>query len=196
MVVRGVSRGIRRVLEFSVVSGLALGAPAVAEPPVEAAETRSSPAPAEDAAPSVGLDALLRLPPPTAMPKSPEKGGGGPGEWRARFAAARGDLEAAEKALADAQGELEKLASDQESWQVSAPGGQAGADTGPLSYSLRQEIRRQREAVERASREFDDRGEPRRRSRGVDAGAVRRGPGLRTRLLIRRPSRRASVERR
>jgi hypothetical protein len=156
MVVRGVSRGIRRVLEFSVVSGLALGAPAVAEPPVEAAETRSSPAPAEDAAPSVGLDALLRLPPPTAMPKSPEKGGGGPGEWRARFAAARGDLEAAEKALADAQGELEKLASDQESWQVSAPGGQAGADTGPLSYSLRQEIRRQREAVERASREFDE----------------------------------------
>ena len=54
-----------------------------------------------------------------------------------------------EAKLAGAQAELEKLAAGSESWQVAAPGGAtAGSDTGPLSFSLRQEIRRSREELD------------------------------------------------
>ena len=86
----------------------------------------------------------------------PQRAGDGPNEWRARFLSARGELESAEAALADAQAELEKLASGRESWQVAAPGAPAGSDMGPLSFGLRQEIRRQREAVEHAQHELDE----------------------------------------
>jgi multidrug efflux pump subunit AcrA (membrane-fusion protein) len=72
-------------------------------------------------------------------------------EWIDRFEKARAEVEVAETQLAEAQGELETLASNTESWQVSAPGVQsATAETGPLSFGLRQEIRRSREELERA----------------------------------------------
>lgn len=137
----------------SALSGCLAAGAALAEPP-SAPEKGEAPR-AEDAAP-VGLDALLRLPAPSAPDAEQRKGGEGPQEWRARFSRAREELATAEQALAEAQQKLESLASDRESWQVAAPGAKAGTDTGPLSFGLRQEIRRQREAVERAQRELDE----------------------------------------
>jgi hypothetical protein len=126
-----------------------------AEPEASGAPPPS--APVEDAAPvaPVGLDALLKLPSGAPAAQS-QRSGEGPDEWRARFAEARGELSAAEAALTGAQEQLEQLASGRESWQVAAPGAQPGSETGPLSFGLRQEIRRQREAVERAQRRLDE----------------------------------------
>jgi hypothetical protein len=104
-------------------------------------------------APPVGLDALLKLPSDTAPPTvQPSRGGYTRQEWRERFATARGELSQAERRLADAQEELGELASGTSSWQVAAPGGAAGAsgENGPLSYSLREQIRRSREEIEAA----------------------------------------------
>lgn len=111
--------------------------------------------PARDASPQpVGLDALLKLPSETPTPTGePELGGATRKEWAHRFDRARADLEAAEARLAGAQAELEKLAAGSESWQVGAPGAQAAsAETGPLSFGLRQQIRRSREEIEQAER--------------------------------------------
>jgi hypothetical protein len=150
--------GLRVALLLSALGATLAGLPLRAEPEAEAADPAPARAPLEDAAPKapVGLDALLKLPPSGPPPEAPQRGGGGPDEWRARFAAARGELEAAESALAEAQQKLGALASNRDSWQVAAPGAQAGSDTGPLSFSMRQEIRRQREEVERAQRELDE----------------------------------------
>jgi len=146
-------------LAVSALSGLLLAQPARAEPDDPPATSGSAPRPAavEDAAPvpPIGLDALLKLP-SGAPARETQRSGEGPNEWRARFAVARGELTAAENALASAQQQLEELASGRESWQVAAPGAQAGSDTGPLSFGLRQEIRRQREAVDRAQRQLDE----------------------------------------
>jgi hypothetical protein len=157
MGIGGVLRGARMALAISVVSGSLVAAVALAEPDADPQDARP-PAPVEDASPvpQVGLDALLRLPPSGAASAPPKRSGEGANEWRARFAAARGELESAEAALAKAQAELESMASGRESWQVTAPGAPAGSEAGPVSFSLRQEIRRQREAVEHAQRELDE----------------------------------------
>jgi hypothetical protein len=154
-----VFRVLRVGLALSFLGGSLPGSPGLAEPgePTRAAGEAPSKAPVEDAAPvpPVGLDALLKLPAGAPAPEG-QRTGDGPEEWRARFATARGELASAEAALADAQQQLEQLASGGGSWQVAAPGAQAGSDTGPLSFGLRQEIRRQREAVERAQRQLDE----------------------------------------
>lgn len=100
----------------------------------------------------VGLDSLLRLPSETDPVRQPEAGGVTRERWEARFDRARADVREAERALEAAQAELEDLASDSEAWQMAAPGANPTAENSPLSYKLRQEIRRQREAVERAER--------------------------------------------
>ena len=100
--------------------------------------------------PPVALDALFKL--PNRVPKldAPERGGATQREWLERFDVARADLARAEAKLAATQAELERLASSSQSWQVAAPGGQGGGETGPLSFRLRQQIRGDREEVERA----------------------------------------------
>jgi hypothetical protein len=66
------------------------------------------------------------------------------------------DLATARERLASAQTQLGELAANTESWQVTAPGAAAGASTenGPLSYSLRQEIRRARDDIARAEQAY------------------------------------------
>ena len=65
---------------------------------------------------------------------------------------ARADLELAREELAASQAELGELAVDGNAWQMAPPGGKANAENSPLSYKLRQDIRRQREDVEQAER--------------------------------------------
>ena len=84
-------------------------------------------------------------------------GGATRSEWIARFDQSRQDLAQAEERLATARQELETLASGNSTWQVAAPGGSAGSgDNGPLSFSLRQEIRRHREDIASAQQVIDE----------------------------------------
>jgi hypothetical protein len=104
-----------------------------------------SPAPVE-------LDRLLKLPDSLEI-ETPRRGGATRNEWRARFAEVRGGLDMARAALESAQAELEALAGDKDNWQMGAPGVQAvDPENSPVSYRLRQEIRRQRDEVERFER--------------------------------------------
>ncbi|HEY5656867.1 MAG TPA: hypothetical protein VIY27_03670 [Myxococcota bacterium] len=110
-------------------------------------------APATDAVPSpVGLDALLRLPSQAPTPEADPAQALTRKDWEARFAAAREDVASARAALAASQAELEKLASGNAAWQMAPPGASANAENSPVSFKLRQDIRRQREDVERAER--------------------------------------------
>jgi hypothetical protein len=106
----------------------------------------------------VPLDALLRLPSGAApATEQPTRGGVTRREWEERFASARADIAAAKERLATAQAQLGELAADTESWQVAAPGPAGGArENGPLSYSLRQEIRRAREDIASAEQAWHE----------------------------------------
>jgi hypothetical protein len=119
------------------------------------------PALAEDAPspPIVDLDRLLVL--PDSLDLEPEtRGGATKAEWRARFQSAREDFAAARAALAKTQTKLEDVASGTSSWKMGAPGlgvtdlG-ATADS-PLDYSLSNEMRRNREEVERSERRLTE----------------------------------------
>src|SRR5262245_7349437 len=116
-----------------VLAGAALADPAAAPPPPE-----------QGKAPAVGLDSLLKLPPAGSVHEA-RAGGATRQEWEQRFATARGDVEAAQTAIDKAQKELGELARGTENWQMSAPGAQAAnAENSPVSYRLRQELRKQR----------------------------------------------------
>jgi hypothetical protein len=107
---------------------------------------------------NVGLDSLLRLP-PNIDPEPARTGGATRQEWEQRFANARGDLKTAQDALDKAQQDLTKLAEGKEAWQMSAPGlGQAAqsGENSPMSFKLRQEIRRQREEVASAEKRLNE----------------------------------------
>jgi hypothetical protein len=105
-----------------------------------------------EAAPAVELDRLYRL------PDSVDTGGERLGsatrtEWRARFASALAERAAAQAALEEAQKELGEAADGADPWQIAPPGVQTtGASEAPVSYQLRQEVRRQREEVDRSER--------------------------------------------
>ncbi|HVH20778.1 MAG TPA: hypothetical protein VNF72_20995 [Myxococcota bacterium] len=107
-------------------------------------------------APAVGLDSLLKLPPSGASPGEARAGGVTRQEWEQRFAIARGDVAAAQGAIDKAQQELGTLAKGTENWQMSAPGAQANAENSPMSYRLRQELRKQREELSAAERRLTD----------------------------------------
>jgi hypothetical protein len=109
---------------------------------------------ATDPAPSsqVGLDALLRLPAQSPTPAREPAGLSDRKEWEARFEAARAELEAARAALAASQAELGELASGGNAWQMAPPGAGANAENSPVSFKLRQDIRRQRGEVAEAER--------------------------------------------
>lgn len=107
--------------------------------------------------PPVALDALFKLPSRTPQIDAPERGGATQREWIERFDVARSDLTRAKARLEATQAELERLAAATQTWQVAAPGGAAGGgDTGPLSFRLRQQIRRDREEVETAERNLTE----------------------------------------
>jgi hypothetical protein len=119
------------------------------------------PALAEDSPPPpiVDLDQLLQL--PDSLELEPEvRGGATKAEWRARFQSAREDLAAARSALAKTQAKLEEVASGTSAWKMGAPGLGAvdlGANSeAPLDYSLSNEMRRNREEVERSERRLTE----------------------------------------
>ena len=48
------------------------------------------------------------------------------------------------------------MARGTDNWQMAAPGAKAGTETSPMSYRLRQELRRQREELASAERRLTD----------------------------------------
>ncbi len=116
------------------------------------AEDASSPA-------IVGLDRLLIL--PDSLDLEPEaRGGATKAEWRSRFQSAREDVAAAGAALAKTQAKLEEVAGGASSWKMGAPGlGMSNVDAAadaPLDYSLSNEMRRNREELERSERRLTE----------------------------------------
>jgi hypothetical protein len=106
--------------------------------------------------PAVGLDQLLKLPPIVEVPRE-QIGSATRGQWRARFASARAEHEAARTGLEAVQKQLGTAAEDTEAWQIAPPGsGTAGASEAPVDYQLKQEMRRQREDLARAERHLQD----------------------------------------
>lgn len=115
---------------------------------------------AEAPAPSVPLDRLLEVPRDVEV-STRRQGGASRDEWRARFAEVRTQRAQAQAALEAAQKELEGIAADTSQWQMTAPGlggvqAASGGEQGPLSYRLKQEIRRQREEIERADQRLQE----------------------------------------
>ena len=107
----------------------------------------------------VPLDRLLKLPAAPGTTGGETRAGSTRGEWLARFESARQDLEAARAALEATRGQIEDKASDESAWRMGAPG--LGGATGnaadaPLDYKLTQDLRRNREEVERAERQLQD----------------------------------------
>ena len=105
-----------------------------------------------DGLPPVRLERLYQLPSQT-IPRAPQNSPAALDreEWVERFRLAHSELDLATLELRAAQEELEGMAAVGESWQLAAPGASAGAENSPVSYRLRQEIRRHRES-QRAAR--------------------------------------------
>ena len=131
-------RGGLAALALALCQGLAAGG---AEPEAEST-----------APPAVDLDRLLQLPASVEVPRE-QIGSATKSQWRARFASARAEHEAARTGLEAAQQKLGTLAGSSEAWQMAVPGaGVAGASDAPLDYQLTQELRRQREDLARSER--------------------------------------------
>ena len=74
-------------------------------------------------------------------------------QWRARFASARAEHEAAQAGLEAAQKKLGTVAEGSEAWQMAPPGVGIGGPLGsPVDYQLKQELRRQREDLTRSEK--------------------------------------------
>lgn len=99
-------------------------------------------------APKVDLGRLLKLPDSYAKPTESRRGMGR-SEWEVRFESVRLELAESQAALEAAQTELGNAAGDSSQWSVAAPGTSPNPENTPLSYKLRQEIRRNREIIER-----------------------------------------------
>ncbi|MGI9431971.1 MAG: hypothetical protein ACR2PQ_07145 [Myxococcota bacterium] len=124
-----------------------------------AAESPAEPGAIPSGESSPTLDRLLELPSGLNYGGG-EKGGMTPGEWRVRYQELRGALAYEEKVLADAQAQMDKVASTTSAWTLAAPipGASAGNSDAPLDYQLRQQIQRHKneiEHLERALRELD-----------------------------------------
>ena len=102
--------------------------------------------------PAVGRDRLLKLPPSDEIPRE-QIGSATKSQWRARFASARAEHDAALAALEAAQKKLGTVAGEAEPWQIAPPGSAStGASEAPVDDQLKQEVRRQREDLTRSER--------------------------------------------
>jgi hypothetical protein len=112
-------------------------------------------------APEVPLEKLLKLPGSVAtMPSSePRRGGKTRAEWQTRFEKAQAEVATAKRGLEDSRKELEDVAPD-EAWSMSAPGlpVQSSPSETSIDFRLRQQIRRQREELERAEHRLQELG--------------------------------------
>ena len=104
----------------------------------------------EDSGQKVELERLLQLP-ESFDAGGERRGGASESEWRDRFLKARQDVDATRHSLDEAQKQLESLAGDTGSYQVAAPGA-TDPQNSPVSFQLRQEIRRHREELGRAEK--------------------------------------------
>lgn len=102
--------------------------------------------------PAVGLDQLLRLP-ESYQSDAELRGGATPADWRSRFSELHESIASARSRLVELDRKLEGMAGDSGAWQAAAPGGQS-AESGPVSYKLRQDIRRTRDEIEQAERDL------------------------------------------
>jgi hypothetical protein len=128
----------------------------LAAPLAHAEEGAPEPPAAEEAAPPVDLDLLLRLP-DSFVADGERRGGASRTEWRARFAEARSRVAEREAELDDLQTRMEGLAGDSSTWSAGAPGlSNPDPKTQTLSYKLRQDLRRAREGVVEAERALRD----------------------------------------
>ncbi len=110
----------------------------------------------EDSGREVELERLLQLPESFDV-GGEHRGGASESEWRGRFLKARQDIDATRYALDEAQKQLEILAGDTSGYQVAAPGA-TDPQNSPVSFQLRQEIRRQREELGRAQKRLRELG--------------------------------------
>jgi len=120
-------------------------------------EIRVRPDPEPQARPegdSPGLDSLLQLPSDFMATEAPEVAGASESEWRRRFRKTTDELELARTELEETKTELDGVAEGGGSsqWSVAPPGGSAEPADSPLSFKLRQELKRNRERVEQAEK--------------------------------------------
>ncbi|MFO0687138.1 MAG: hypothetical protein U0900_00330 [Myxococcota bacterium] len=104
-----------------------------------------------------GLDDLLRLPTDfKTKPSGRPVAGASEDEWRKRFVGAEKAIGDARKALAATKKELDGLAENggASQWSVAPPGAAGGAQqtTSPLSFKLRQQLQKERAALDEAER--------------------------------------------
>lgn len=131
-----------------------LGAALCTSSPVASAQEPPAPAP------EVPLERLLKLPDSVGAPSSQARRGGKTrAEWLERFEKARADVAKSRQALEDSRKELEEVAPDQ-AWSMTAPGlpAQSSPSETSIDFRLRQQIRRQREELERAERRLEELG--------------------------------------
>jgi len=137
--------GIALYVPASVARAQEPGAPVAREPGAPAAE--------------VSLEKLLTLPESVSSTPSAQsrRGGKTRAEWLTRFEEARAELAKAKQGLEDSRKELGDVASDQ-AWSMSAPGlpVQAAPSETSIDFRLRQQIRTQREDLERAEHQLDE----------------------------------------
>lgn len=116
------------------------------------AETRD-PEPAEPAA-TVELDSLLKLPSDMSF-QHQRRHGASAEEWKSRFRDSRESIGHAEAELARVKGELDEMAGSGGGgqWQVAPPGSNQ-TEVQPMSYKLREELRRTRERLDEAERAY------------------------------------------
>jgi hypothetical protein len=118
-----------------------------------AAQAEAGASQATGNAPKVDLGRLLKLPDSYAKPTESRRGMGR-SEWEVRFESVRLELAESHAALEAAQTELGNAAGDSSQWSVAAPGTSPNPENTPLSYKLRQEIRRNREIIERSEKKL------------------------------------------
>jgi hypothetical protein len=108
-----------------------------------------------------GLDALLQLPSGFKTDQPDAVAGAGELEWRRRFRKAEDALAEARTSLAATKRELDEAAGGGGSsqWSIAPPGagtggGETSAANSPLSFKLRQQLRDDRERIEKAEKDL------------------------------------------
>ena len=105
---------------------------------------------------SPGIESLLQL--PTGFVPSSERpavAGASEAEWRRRFRKTRGELEEARNTLEATKRELDSVADEGggSQWNVApAVGGASPQGNSPMSFKLRQELKRNRDSLEAAEK--------------------------------------------
>jgi len=151
---------ITKLLLASLALSLAASAPMAEEgalsPAIRAKPDASQPAEPEDATPppSVELDSLLKLPSDMSF-QNERRHGASVEEWKARFREGRAEIRHAQEELERTKTELDELAGGGAGgqWNIAPPGSNQ-TEVQPLSYKLREELKRNRARLAEAERKY------------------------------------------